>query len=650
MRLSRVWIKNFRSIKDLTIELDPRCRILVGMNESGKSNILAALSFLSPKTMPSKVDLRYERDDERITEGEVRFIFRFDTEEQTRIVDRVAQACFNVDSAAPVVVSSDQPLSLDQACRVHREGLYRVDIVKETKSASYWGQSSWKVLPQWKKPTDKCPPDFVLSLPDSTSVVLAKYKLVNTEHLRDVPVPDGYLADASATDVNYVIGREVMAQMSETGMSSCLLWTYSESNLLPGQINMTQFATDPSTCLPLKNMFELARITKISEELAEKKSQPVHVLRNLLKRVASMTTQHIRSVWPEYGSLRIDLNPNGDNIDATVSEDRESPDVSSTAFDFSRRSDGFKRFVTFLLMVSTQVKTDALKNTLLLIDEPEVGLHPSGAKHLMNELIRIAQQNYVVFSTHAISMIDKESIKRHYIVEKKDEVTTVRTVESSNIVDEEVIFQAIGYSIFDTLKVRNIVFEGWRDKHLCEVALKGPGLGKDPAVQGAFNDVGRCHAQGVKDVRNVTAFLEMAGRRCLIVSDDDNPAREKQREYVENKGYGLWKRYSELLPEIPVKTAEDYIRPGAYRALLDRLRTDHAVLPPLTDTELQAAGGKLHVIDGWLARAGIGGPERQAILRNIKEKVFADLKVEDIEASYEEVVRSMVRPEHWPSE
>lgn len=48
MRLNHVDISNFRSIKSIVINFDPKCRVLVGINESGKSNILEALSLLDP--------------------------------------------------------------------------------------------------------------------------------------------------------------------------------------------------------------------------------------------------------------------------------------------------------------------------------------------------------------------------------------------------------------------------------------------------------------------------------------------------------------------------------------------------------------------------------------------------------------------------
>jgi len=77
MKLSRVEIKNYRSIQELSLDLDPKCRILVGINESGKTNILDALNLLDPKVVTTQRDLREPGLHEaQITEARVRFIFR----------------------------------------------------------------------------------------------------------------------------------------------------------------------------------------------------------------------------------------------------------------------------------------------------------------------------------------------------------------------------------------------------------------------------------------------------------------------------------------------------------------------------------------------------------------------------------------------
>ena len=50
MKLSRITIHNFRSIKDGLIEIKDNCLILVGKNEAGKTNTLRAIAGGLDKT------------------------------------------------------------------------------------------------------------------------------------------------------------------------------------------------------------------------------------------------------------------------------------------------------------------------------------------------------------------------------------------------------------------------------------------------------------------------------------------------------------------------------------------------------------------------------------------------------------------------
>ncbi|MGM4930076.1 AAA family ATPase [Tardiphaga sp. 1201_B9_N1_1] len=55
MNIEKIQIRNFRSIEDAELELMPRCRVLVGINESGKSNLLKAISSLGT-FVPTRID------------------------------------------------------------------------------------------------------------------------------------------------------------------------------------------------------------------------------------------------------------------------------------------------------------------------------------------------------------------------------------------------------------------------------------------------------------------------------------------------------------------------------------------------------------------------------------------------------------------
>ena len=66
MKLQKIEIKNFRSIKEENIELKHNCLVFVGKNEAGKSNLLKAIAGgLSQKAIPfTNEDKRDLLDDE----------------------------------------------------------------------------------------------------------------------------------------------------------------------------------------------------------------------------------------------------------------------------------------------------------------------------------------------------------------------------------------------------------------------------------------------------------------------------------------------------------------------------------------------------------------------------------------------------------
>lgn len=90
MKIKQVNIKNFRSIENITIKFNERCRVLVGINESGKTNILKALSLLSPSFNPINEDLREALPDENpIKEAIIKFIFEFEDAEINQIFENI---------------------------------------------------------------------------------------------------------------------------------------------------------------------------------------------------------------------------------------------------------------------------------------------------------------------------------------------------------------------------------------------------------------------------------------------------------------------------------------------------------------------------------------------------------------------------------
>jgi predicted ATPase len=634
MKLSSVTIENFRSIESQTIHFEPNCRVLVGINESGKTSILHALALLDPSRDFTTDDIRLASPDEDDpSESNVSFVFDLDPGELATAETALQSVALfsNNDVVIFKEVGSEKELTMHEYCQSNPRGGYDVDLIpgNTPRTYVYYWNAKYELLVTFYKPSQACPADYVL--PSDKNRELRTISLIEESQLHP-DIPREYLEQANMSDLSGLWGKKIIDTVKEKH-PSVLFWEYDPSFILPPRIRTADFLADPTTPIPLRNMFELAEYSNIPEAFAQARSKTnSKAVSNLLNRVARRTTEHFKDVWNEYASLEFSLTENGEYIDIGIR------DVHSTDFNFAQRSDGFKRFVTFLLLVSTKFKMEQLSDTLLLIDEPDVALHPSGSKYLRKELLKIAQGNYMVYSTHSIFMIDPVHLERHLIVTKPKEITAVNVVTPSNVRDEEVIYNALGTSIYESLKELNILFEGWYDKRMFEVALsRMPAPYK--SVGEILRKVGHAHAMGVKNIQYVTPSLEMANKKIIIVTDADNPARESQELYRKNRGYGEWFRYDELLPTTQAKTGEDFLKSIAFKSAADALRSRHPGIPTFSDGDLEGAGNKLTFFESLLAKAGVNKEDKNKSLRDLKDQVFAELKSTSFTDEYYEMLK-----------
>jgi hypothetical protein len=622
MRLQRAEIRNFRSIENVDIVFEPRCRVLVGINESGKSNILRALSFLDPEAKVESGDLRELRSNEKPYKAAyLRFHFGLSEDDKLKALKSFKQKVAGDVVKEPIICIAKSKYSIADFINSRSVTLYEINLIDGTRRFLYFAlPSDSEVIGNWRLRNTDPPLGGQASSVDPRVIHHVKSRLVSSE-----------LNEFKPEDLNNLVGAEFNALLKDS-MPDVVFWEYDEDQLLPGKIQTAEFSSAPDSCVPLRNMFELAGIdedeieTTIDAALERSKG-----MRNLLRRVSAAATRHLHRVWREYRDVKLELVENGDFIDAHVLDRHNT-------YDLAQRSDGFKRFVSFLLDISVRARAQTLSNTLYLDDEPDIGLHPSGARYLRDELVRVATDNYVVYATHSIFMIDRDYLPRHLIVSKQNEATRVEDAGETNFSSEEVLFNAMGYSIFEQLSATNIVFEGWRDKRLCEVALSDTRSRSKSMITG-FENVGRCYANGLKDVGRITAMLELARRDCVILTDNDGPAREHQKSY---RGYGRWLRYDQILPSCKAITGEDFISSVVLLSALKEIRADDPRLSSPTSLDLQKVG-RLKTISGWFARAGIEAEEIKTKLQRVKRKIFADLSPDQVEPAYYDLLQELLQ-------
>lgn len=624
MKLLRAKIQNYRSIKSVTLTFEPPCRVLVGVNESGKSNILRALAHLDPEEEITDDDLRvFGREEDHEAESEIWFVFGLEAADRQELLRRVSSKILGYVESKPVFTRDGKDHTLKEYIAELSEGLYRANIRTQKKFGSYWSPSSKWTAKKLLVNCAGCPATAQVTL-DGTAISLAKFKFVAA----DVEgLPSG-LPDATTEDITKLVGLELAALVVER-LPPVVWWEYQEKNLLPTRIALDAFAANPDSCLPLKHMFALAGFDDAEDaiEAAKKRSNGIEVL---LEKVADKCTKNMRSVWKEMKGVAVQLRENGSHIECRLRD-------AQFAYDFERRSDGFKRFFTFLLMVSTRTRTKDLHGAIYLHDEPEIGLHPSGAKHLRDELIRISKDNIVVFSTHSIHMIDKALPERHLVVKKDDEITQVLLAENSAIAEEEVLFQALGTSVFEDLKPKNLIFEGWRDFHLFRTAMGDKASIKKLSLD-ALAEAGSCYADGLKDVACVATVIQAAGRRSVIVSDGDAPAKDRQRRY---EGSAHWTRYDEC-SSTAISTAEDFLESGYLENCLEvACATIGISVSPPKGILGASSTNKLETVRSWLVKQGVVPDQTKEVINETKRRAFRELKPKHILPAYQDVLKRL---------
>ena len=143
--------------------------------------------------------------------------------------------------------------------------------------------------------------------------------------------------------------------------------------------------------------------------------------------------------------------------------------------------------------------------------------------------------------------------------------------------------------------------------------------------------MGLCHAEGVKDIRNITPLLELANRNCIIVSDGDTPAKEKQKEFQAIHGYGVWKRYDEISKSFKAETGEDFIKEDFFKSHLEEVKKKN---PSIAGNPTLAATGRMAAVKKWLLEQSVA-PEMASLFPNeLKHNIFDDLKPSDIDTPY----------------
>ena len=119
MKLEKIKIVNFRSIKDLDIDFYNNSRVLVGINEAGKSNILKAAALLSDDVNIEDDDIRIESyREEHQEEAYVEFFFTFTKEQLEDLHYTISSLMLSNKKDPDILVHGGKVLKISDLCKL----------------------------------------------------------------------------------------------------------------------------------------------------------------------------------------------------------------------------------------------------------------------------------------------------------------------------------------------------------------------------------------------------------------------------------------------------------------------------------------------------------------------------------------------------
>lgn len=506
MIVNSVTVENYRSIKKSTLLFNEisgkKSFILLGINEAGKSNVLKAISLLS-KTETLNYDIDCNKD--AIDDGkQISITYDLDIgnvsfykSQFTKKIDKDLVALISVDNIQrKIIFEKDNSRSDFFYIYLEDNDLFSNYIIDETKLII-------------KKSTDIFLGPESLTKENISLLLGDSFKIVDCRNLESF-IEDQFFS------------------LFEVNTPKIIFWKSEDKYLINDAIDLNSFKEDPTISIPLRNIFSISGIEDIKYriELISKSDEKRQELEEILSETI---TSHINKVWKDH-KIKINIRIE-ESLNCKINV--EDKDNRRPKFKMEQRSDGFKQFVSILLNLSAENEAALLKNKIILLDEPETHLHPSGIKYLKDELFRISENNTVLIATHSIYMVDKKNLDCHYSVEKEKGITIITQIEKTNPYKDEVLYEALGTSVYEHIEPNMLIFEGKTDRDLFDAFTNKFKTELKP------KNIGTMSADGAENIQKYTKFFNKKLVNGYVLVDSDKDGIKAKNNALKDDNFSL---------------------------------------------------------------------------------------------------------------
>lgn len=563
MKLIRFRVTNFRSIKDSTWIDCSDVTNIIGINEAGKSNALLALWKFNP-TDKAEINLledlpRNEYSSLKNSCQELPFIevvFRLEDDDELlknliKITGRRKEELSDIHLKRFYSGKYSYNFPYEETITELPSKEFITYIEEKTNAISKISTES-KVEKHYKAIVESILNGYIdeLQQKDKIDKNLLQEFISNTENTGVKPGAKSEIQPIVNDVLKYF--REQMELLSRPRICCDEVWKQVFS-LMPNFVYYSNYGNlDTEIYLPhvidnlernditgvaaakvrtLKVLFDFIGLNpkeilelgedgvNLSQDEIEKFNKKKEERTVLLNSASSKLTKEFKQWWKQ-GNYVFDLRADGKFFKIWVSDEKRPEKVVLEA-----RSTGLQWFLSFYLVFLTQTKTN-LKNTIILLDEAGLSLHPLAQKDLLAFFKNLATTNQIIHTTHSPFLVDTnniDSVKIAYI--DNDGYTVISNDLRANSdpkrdISVYAVHAALGLSVSDIMLngCQPVIVEGASDQYYLNAIktyLIASGLFK-PSKDIVFMPAG-----GVKGVSAIASIVSAKGELPYVIIDGD---------------------------------------------------------------------------------------------------------------------------------
>lgn len=561
MKLTKFKVEKFRSIDNSGWISVEDVVALIGENESGKTNLLIPLWKLNPAVVSNENKLDLLVDYPR---AEFHLIENADGTSELK-TQRFIVADFELEDGDVKdfhkILGNNIPITNIQLSRDYNDRLYIALFNKDTNLIDWQNEHTHEELEKsivkvedeelklkLKKLTTEKDYKTIISLVEKAETPNEVQKSL-FEHINDIVKSQISFVSAIARtqDLIDLVPKFIYYSSYENLDSDIYLpdAMHPNSSAVNNKKSRTLNTLFDYVGQSAKQIYELGLLpngytsySQLNDPQKEQLQANTKKRQILLESAATKFTEEFNKWWKQENKYIFKFEADSNCFRIKVADSRRP-----AFLEFSSRSSGLQWFFSFFLIFLVESKGKH-KNTILLLDEPGVTLHPNAQKQLYMFFDNLAKSNQLIYTTHSPFMINANQLDKVYAVYSNNEGVScvsadLRAPQKDKKLANSIYpaHAALGLSVSDTLLLgcQPVIVEGISDQ-IYFTLLKNALIGK-----GKLNtqkEIVFIPSEGVKGIKAILQIL--AGLQTeeypLVIVDGDSAGKSLEESLTGKNG------------------------------------------------------------------------------------------------------------------